>query len=119
MKIVMTTETSLAAMVLKNQIIAAVKGEIKYITIDTWSYIKSRDNYDIVYHDLPQYVETPEKNVIFRVESEGNEVTFSTAWWKNKPEPQREILCLHIGRLTEMLLRYFSGTFIRFIVLDY
>ena len=119
MKIVLTTETSLAAMVLKSQIIAAVKGEIKDVTIDTWAYIKSGDNYDIIYHDVPQYVDAPDKNVLFRVEAEGNEVTFSTAWWKNKPEPKREMLCLHTGRLTEMLLRYFPGTSVRFNILNY
>ena len=118
MKIILTTETALAAMVLKNQIIAAVKGEVSGVTIDTWSYIKSGDNFDILYHDAEQYVNAPEKNVLFRVEASGQEVSFSTAWWKSKPEPSREMLCLHTGRLTEMLLRYFSGSYIRFNVLD-
>jgi len=119
MKIILTTETGLAAMVLKNQIIAAVKGELEGVTIDTWSYIKSGDNFDIIYHDADQYVNAPEKNVLFRVETSGSEVVFSTAWWKSKPEPSREMLCLHTGRLTEMLLRYYGGTFVKFNVLDF
>ena len=48
MKIILTTETSLAAALLKQQIITAVKGENTNILIDTWSYKRSGDNYDII-----------------------------------------------------------------------
>ena len=119
MKIVLTTETAMAAVVLKNHVIAAVKGDIDDVNIDTWTYVKSGDNFDIIYHNPEQYTDYPEKNVVFRVEVEGTEVSFGTAWWKSKPEPSKEMLCLHTGRLSEMLLRYFSGGFINFNIVDF
>lgn len=119
MKIILTTETNLAAIVLKGHIIAAVKGEVDCVEIETWSYIKSKDNYDIIYHNPAQYVDESEKHVLFRVEVEGTEVTFSTAWWSNNPEPSREMMCLHTGRLSEMLLRYFPKSFIKFNVVGF
>lgn len=119
MKIILTTETSMSAVVLKNQIIAAVKGELVGQTIDTWSYIKSGDNFDVLFHNPPQYTETPESNVLFKVEVEGLDVYLSTAWWKSKPQPSREMSCLHTGKLTEMILRYFSSSFIKFSIVDY
>ena len=119
MKIVLTTETAMAAVVLKNQVLAAIKGEIEGVDIDTWSYIKSGDNFDVIYHNPSQYVNYPERNVVFTVAVGGTEVTFNSAWWKTKPEPSREMLCLHTGRLAEMLLRYFSKGCIRFNVVDY
>lgn len=119
MKIILTTETAMAALVLKNHIIAAVKGEIDGVDIDTWSYVKSGDNFDIIYHNPPQYLNSPERNVLFRVEVDGTEVSFGSAWWKSNPEPLREMICLHTGRLAEMLLRYFSGGYIKFNVVDF
>lgn len=119
MKIILTTETSLAAALLKQQIITAVKGENTEILIDTWSYKRSGDNYDIIYHNPSQYIDSPEKNVLFRVEVDGTEVFFSTAWWINNPQPANEMLCLHTGRLTEMLLSNFSSNFIKFNVVDF
>ena len=119
MKIVLTTETAPAAVVLKNQIIAAVKGDMEDVTIDTWTYVKSNENYDIVFHNPEQYANDPEKNVLFKVGVEGTEVTFSTGWWKANPEPSREMQCLHTGRLVEMLLRYFSKGFIKFNIVDF
>lgn len=119
MKVVLTTETASAAVVLKNQIIAAVRGELDDVKIDTWSYIKSGDGFDVVYHNSDQYTDEPEKNVLFRVDVEGSEVIFSAGWWKNKPMPKKEMLCLHTGRLTEMLLRYFSAKYIKFNVVDF
>lgn len=109
----------MAAVVLKMQIIAAVKGDIKGMDIDTWTYVKSGDKFDIIFHDPSQYVNDPTKNVIFKVEVEGAEVSFSTAWWKGRLEPSREMLSLHTGRLTEMLLRYFSGGFIKYSIVDF
>lgn len=119
MKIILTTETASAAVVLKNQIIAAVKGEIEGVTIDTWSYTKSGDKLDILYHDVEQYVNAPEKNVLFKVIVEGTEVILSSGWWKSNPEPSREMICIHIGRLAEMLLRYFPGCYIKFNIIDF
>lgn len=119
MKIILTTETASAAVVLKNQIIAAIKGEIEGVTIDTWSTTRSAESFDIIFHDAEQYVSAPEKNVLFKVVVEGTEVVFSTGWWKANPEPVREMLCLHTGRLTEMLLRYFPGSYIKFNIVDF
>jgi hypothetical protein len=119
MKVVLTTETALAAVVLKGHILSAIKGDVDNMDIDTWSYVKSGDNYDIIYHNPLQYVNAPEKNVVFRVEVEGTEVMISTAWWSSKPVPSKEMLCLHTGRLVEMLLRYFSGGFMKFNIVDF
>ena len=119
MKIILTTETAMAAVVLKSHILAAVKGDFNGLEIDTWTYVKSGDKFDIIFHNPDQYVDEPEKNVIFKVEVSGNEVSFSTAWWKGKPEPSREMLSLHTGRLTEMLLRYFSGGYIKYSIVDF
>ena len=119
MRIILTTETSIAAVSLKSKIIAAIKGEIEDYIIQTWSYTKSGDDYDIVYHNLEQYTETPEKNVLFRVEVDGTELIFSTAWWKTKPEPAKEMLCIHTGRLVEMLLKFFSDEYIKFNIVNF
>ena len=119
MKIVLTTETAMAAVVLKQRVVAAIKGEIEGVDIETWSYNKSRDNFDVIYHNPSQYVNDPEKNVVFTISVVGTEVTFNSAWWKSKPEPSREMICLHTGRLAEMLLCYFSKGFIRFNIVDY
>lgn len=109
----------MAAVVLKMQIISAVMGDIDGFSIDTWTYMKSGDKFDIIFHNPAQYVDDPTKNVIFKVEVEGKEVSFSTAWWKGKTEPTREMLCLHTGRLTEMLLRYFSGRFMKYNITEF
>lgn len=119
MKIILTTETASAAVVLKNQIIAAIKGEIEGVVIDTWAYTKSGEKLDIVFHDAEQYVKASEKNVLFKIVVEGAEVILSSGWWKSNPEPSKEMICLHTGRLTEMLLRYFPGSFIKFNIVDF
>lgn len=119
MKIILTTETNLAAVILMSQVIAAVKGNIDGVNIDSWSYIKSGDRYDIIFYNQPQFAKVPERNALFRVEVEGSEVVFSTAWWKSNPEPSKEMLCIHTGKLTEMLLKYFRGGFIKFSVVDF
>ena len=70
MKIILTTETNLAAVILMSQVIAAVKGSIEGVNIDSWSYIKSGDRYDIIYYNQPQFANVPERNALFRVEVE-------------------------------------------------
>lgn len=119
MKIVISTESFLAAAILKERILAGVKKKSNSVSIETWSYKKSRDNYDIIYHDVPQYLNDDSKNVIFRVETDDRNVVLSTAWWINKPEPSRQMMCLHIGRLTEMLLTYFADKIITYRIIDF
>jgi hypothetical protein len=118
MRIILSTENSLTAMRLRDQIIKSIKGEIDGLSIDTWSYTRSGDNFDILYHDPAQYTQEPNKNVLFKLEIDGSNVLFSSVWWKKNPEPSYEIMCLHTGRLTEMLLRYFRGRYIKFTVVD-
>lgn len=118
MNLLLVTENSLTAMRLKNNIIKAVKGEMSGIAIETWSYKRSADNYDIIYHNPPQYIDAPEKNVIFRVQLDGAVVSLSTAWWRNNPTPSKEMLCLHVGRMVEMLLRYFAKDYIKISIVD-
>lgn len=118
MKIILSTENSLTALRLRELIIRSVKGEIDGVTIETWSYTRSGNNFDILYHNPEQYIQDPEKNVVFKLEIDGFNVSLSSAWWGNNPKPLYEIVCLHTGRLTEMLLRYFRGKYIKFCVVD-
>lgn len=118
MKVLLQTESPLMAMSLRDYIIKSVKGQIEDVKIETWSYIKSSDNFDVIYHDPQQYVDDPEKNVLFRVEIDGSIVSLSAAWWKKNPEPSIEMMCLHTGRLTEMLLRYFRNSYIKYSIVD-
>ena len=118
MRIILSTDNSLTAMRLRDLIIKSVKGKIEGLSIETWSYTRSRNNFDILYHDLEQYTQDPAKNVLFKMEIDGSNVLLSSAWWKNNPEPLYEIVCLHTGRLTEMLLRYFRGKYIKFSVVE-
>lgn len=113
MKIILSTETSVTAMRLKNQIINSVKGEVENVSIDTWSYTRSRNNFDILYHNPVQYTQDLSKHVLFKIEIDGCNVVLSTVWWKDNPMPSYEMLCLHVGRMTEMLLRYYSGKYIK------
>ena len=111
MKVRLVTSSTLGAVVLRQNVIRAVKRENKHVEIETWEYIRSSDNFDIIFHNTDQYVNKPEKNVIFRVVADGNDVVFIPAWWKRNPQPSDELICLHIGRLVEMLMRYFSNEF--------
>ena len=119
MKTIITTDSVFSASRLKGKIIKAVDGQNPDITIDTWSYIKSSDGYDIIYHNPSQYTEDPLKNVIFRVELDGENVVFSCARWTRNPSPTHEINSLHMGRLTEMLLAYFSKDIEKFSIMDF
>lgn len=118
MKIVLTTESTFAAARLKDRILRAVKGDLPQETIDTWSYARAAEGIDVIFHNPPQYVNVPENNVLFRVELNGENVIFSTAYWTRNPSPSNTMNCLHIGRLTEMLLVHFSGEFSKFSILE-
>ena len=118
MKVLLQTESPLMAVRLKDNIIKSVKGQIEGVKIETWSYIKSSDNFDVIYHNPQQYIDYPERNVLFRVEVDGSIVSLSTAWWKRNLEPSIEMMCLHTGRLTEMLLRYFRNSYIKYSIVD-
>lgn len=119
MKIVLSTESFFSAAILKERIIKSTQEKDNSISIETWSYKKSGDNYDIIYHDIPQYINDAAKNVIFKVETDDRNVVLSTAWWKNNPEPSYEMISLHVGRLTEMLLTHFSNKFITYRIIDF
>ena len=118
MKLILSTENAFKTIKLREQLIKALKGELDNIKIDTWAYTKSNENYDIIYHNPSQYVDAPDKNVLFNLEVDDSIVQFSIVWWAKNPEPSEEIKCLHVGRLTEMLLRYFRGEYIKLSVID-
>ena len=103
---------------LKEQIIKSIKKEVEGVDIETWSYTKSKEGFDIIFHDVPQYVDDGKKNVLFKIELDGSIVSLSSVWWQKNPEPSVEMICLHVGRLTEMLLRYFRESFIKFSIVD-
>lgn len=116
MRIILNCENSFLAVKLRDKIIKSLNGDIEGVQIDTWTYVKSGDNFDVIYHNPEQFVNDPLKNVLFRLEIDGSFVTFSTAWWKRNQEPSREMMCLHTGRIVEMLLRYFKEDYIKFTI---
>lgn len=119
MKVILSTDSIYSASRIKEKVIRSVKGEVDGIQIDTWSYVKSIDNYDIIYHNPSQFINDPSKNVVFRVELDGENVVFSCAYWSNHPQPDKSMYCLHVGRLTEMLLSYFSKEFVKYSVIEF
>lgn len=116
MKIVLSTESELSARTLKNNIIKSIQGGVPSVDIDTWSY-KQVNKIDVIFHNPVQYIDNPEKNVVFSIKIDDSNVIFSASWWKENPRPLDELICLHTGRLTEMLLRYFKESFIKLVVL--
>ena len=48
MKLILSTENAFKTIKLREQIIKALNGELDNIKIDTWAYIKSNENYDII-----------------------------------------------------------------------
>lgn len=118
MRVVLTTENIYIASRLRDKILKAVKGELPQDSIDTWSFIKAVNNIDVIYHNPTQFTEDPEKNVVFRVELNGENVIFTTAYWTRNPQPSQDMYCLHVGRLTEMLLVHFSGEYSKFTIID-
>ena len=108
MKIVINCASAIAANRLKNQIVEDVKNE----ELMTWSYKKSGDKNDIIFHNPSQYVNDATKNVIFVVKTDDNAVVLKTAYWEGNPAPSREMNALHTGRLVEAILgQGYSGNF--------
>lgn len=110
MKVVLSTYSPLAAALLQQQIIRVLKEENDG-SLATWSYVKSKEQFDIIYHNPDQYTKDPAKNVIFRIYVDGYDVVFISMWWMKNPQPSDDMICLHTGRLVEMLMRYFSAEF--------
>lgn len=104
---------------LKHEIINELKRNIDEREIKTWEYTQSKEKFDIIYHNPPQYKDDPQKNVIFKLEIIGEDLVFSTAYWTNKSTPSHEMYALHVGRLTEMLLTYFYDKFIRYEIVNF
>ena len=120
MKLIATTVDVFAASRLQLMIKQAIKGEHPAgMRVDTWAYTRSGDNYDIIYHNVSQYVDDPARNVIFRMEQDGSNVIFTAAHWVNKPTPTHDMDCLHAGRLLEMLLAHFSRYITQVSVADF
>lgn len=118
MKVILNTENAYQAVRLRELIIRGVKHELDNVEIDTWTYTKSAEEYDIIYHNLPQYVNNPDKNVLFRLVLDGADVIFKLVWWKGKPEPDEKVKALHTGRLVEMLLAHFMQSVIKLSIVD-
>jgi len=77
--------------------------------IPTWSHTRSNNNDDVIFHNPSQYLEDPEKNVIFTVDVElsDNSILFSSSWWSGNPVPNEQQILHHVARLSEMLLKNF------------
>lgn len=118
MRIVLTTENIYVASRLRDKILRTVRKDESEMQIDTWSYIKAADDFDVIFHNPSQYTNDPLKNVVFRVELNGENIIFSTAYWTHNPQPSHEMYCLHVGRLTEMLLTYFSKDITKYAIID-
>lgn len=101
MKIVIECATAFEARKVKSQIANDVKNE----ELETWEYKKgvSTGN-DIIFHNPSQFVNEPNKNVIFVISTDDNKVIFSTTYWKGKPKPSQKMNALHTGRLVEAIL---------------
>ena len=119
MRVVVSTDCMLSTVRLKAKIIKAVKGEDPNIAIDTWKYVKSSDDFDVIFYSLTQYVNDATKNALFTVVQDDADLLFTIVWWKKNPEPSWEIKSLHVGRLVEMLLSHFSNEFISFKIVDF
>lgn len=52
MKIVVSTDSLFSAACLKVEILKAKKGENPDITIDTWTYKKSKNDLDVIFHNM-------------------------------------------------------------------
>lgn len=83
----------------------------------TWNYEQDLDENDVIYHNRNQYVFYAEKNVIFLVTTEGNNVVFESSHWSDNPEPDEEQVKHHITRLFAMLLKdyYKAGVSIQIV----
>lgn len=106
MKLILVTPSPEEAEVRKNLLLRVVdSGEV-----ETWS---RRDNdphgRNIVYHNPPQYTQSPEKNVHFLVTSSGEKVVFEASNSKEGHTHSREMKLLHCGRLAELLFTLFGG----------
>ena len=116
-KIILSTDNMFTAQLLKNDIIKSVKEDNPEI-IDTWEFAKANGNIDIIFHNPEQFINDKNKNVLFKVERDDNNVVLTNARWQNNPEPSCEMISLHVGRLVEMLLSHFSKRFSRLTILD-
>ena len=118
MKLSLIAESSINALILRNQIIETIRCPNDSLEIKTWSYTKSKEDYDLIFHNPHQYVDEPSKNVLFRLTLDGAIVSFEPVWWSNNPKPSDDMICLHVGRLTEFLLCYFKNGFIKFVIVN-
>ena len=78
MKVILNTDNAFQSLRLREQIISGIKGELDNVAIDTWAFTKSGENYDILYHNPSQYVDDPTKNVLFKMDIDGSNISFST-----------------------------------------
>lgn len=118
MKVSLIAGSSINALNLRSKIIEATRCLDDSTGVRTWSYTKSKEEYDLIFHNPAQYVDVPSKNVLFRLTLDGAIVSFEPVWWSSNPKPDDDVICLHIGRLTEFLLRYFKNYFIKFVIVN-
>lgn len=111
MKLIVFTDGIFEAARLKDSIINSIKGEEGCECIDTWSYVLAANNHDVIFHNLSKYTDYPDKNVLFRMDLDGENIVFKPTWWKKYEQPSDEMKNLHTGKLVEMLLTHFSGKF--------
>ncbi len=74
--------------------------------IPTWSYTRSDKNDDVIFHNPSQYIDNPEKNVIFTVQlnQRDNSIIFSSSWWSHNPEPNEQQILHHVATCSVLLL---------------
>lgn len=118
MRIVLTTDDVYKAARVKDKILKAIKGELFQYNIASWSYTKAADNYDIIFCNNSMFTESQVNNVLFRVDLNGENVIFTTAYWSVKSQPSHQMYCHHVGMLTEILLTYFQGDFTKFSITE-
>lgn len=103
---------------LLKEIITQIKSKTASSVI-TWSYIKTDDGQNVIFHNPSQYTSNPSKNVVFSVGTKDNLVCLENGYWKaNTIQPSEDMIYFHIGRLIEMLLSNFRDFFDKITIED-
>lgn len=89
---------------IKNAIIENIH-EGRHLTWEHDTGTVNNQHVDVIFHNREQYVNDPEKQVIFTIKVLGNNVVINATKWSSNPaEISHEIKALHLGRLVEVLL---------------
>ncbi|MDE6577258.1 MAG: hypothetical protein K2K58_03705 [Muribaculaceae bacterium] len=114
MNVKLSLPTTHSATIVKANLLRRIRNN----EIPTWSYTRSNENDDVIFHNPSQYIEDPEKNVIFTIElnQRDNSILFSSNWWSQNPVPNEQQILHHVARLGEMLLKNFYNSGFKIVI---